>query len=84
MCSFVFNITISTISDRMRHRYTFLMIALALAIAGYGILISVHDNTHLQYAALFLVSMGAFPAMSLSVCWITMNGVYTSHSVSLW
>ena len=70
----VFNMIVSTLSDRLRHRFSFMIFSLMVAIAGFGILISVHDNTHLQYGALFLCAMGAFTAMSLSVCWIAMNG----------
>lgn len=70
----VFSMIVSTLSDRLRHRFSFMIFSLTVAIAGFGILISVHDNTHLQYGALFLCAMGAFTAMSLSVCWIAMNG----------
>lgn len=64
---------IATLSDWARHRSGFAAFSICVAIIGFGILISVHDNTNLQYAALFLVAMGAYTAMPIVVCWYNMN-----------
>ena len=32
-----------------------------------------HNNLHLEYAALFLVVMGTYGAMPIIVCWFNMN-----------
>ncbi len=60
-------------SDKLKHRFAFTLLPICLAIAGFGILITVHDNTRLQYAALFFVTMGVYSAMPVIVCWFTMN-----------
>ena len=71
--AFGFSMIIAFISDKTRHRFGFAVFAICVAIAGFGILIAVHDNTKLQYAALFLVAMGAYTAMPIIVCWFNMN-----------
>lgn len=71
--SFGFSMLIAFASDKTRHRFGFALFALAITIAGFAILISVHNNTQVQYAALFLVAMGAYTAMPIIVCWFNMN-----------
>lgn len=50
-------------SDRFKHRFLFALIPIAVAIAGFAILITVHDNHHLEYGALFMVTSGTYSAM---------------------
>lgn len=71
--SFVFSLIIAAFSDWFRHRALFAIVPLCLSITGFGILVSVHDNLHLEYAALFLVVMGTYGAMPIIVCWFNMN-----------
>ncbi|KAL8753018.1 MAG: hypothetical protein Q9184_005547 [Pyrenodesmia sp. 2 TL-2023] len=71
--SFTFAMIIAYFSDKLKHRFAFTILPICLAIAGFGILITVHDNTRLQYAALFFVTMGVYSAMPVIVCWFTMN-----------
>lgn len=71
--AFGFAMLIATLSDATRHRMGFAIFSIAVAITGFGILIAVHDNRPLQYAALFLVAMGAYTAMPIVVCWFNMN-----------
>lgn len=59
------------ISDKTRHRFAFAVSAVCIAIVGFAILISVHDNRPLEYAALFLVAMGCYSAMPIIVCWFS-------------
>ncbi|KAF8862920.1 MFS general substrate transporter [Acephala macrosclerotiorum] len=72
-CAFVFAMIIATCSDFTRHRFLFTIIPISVAIAGFAILITVHHNKHLEYAALFLVAVGAYSAMPVIVCWFNMN-----------
>lgn len=72
-CAFAFAMVIATFSDLAKHRFAFAMIPICVCIAGFGILITVHDNHHLEYGALFLVAMGAYSAMPVIVCWFNMN-----------
>lgn len=71
--AFGFAMTIAFISDRVTHRFLFTIIPICVCIAGFAILITVHNNRQLQYAALFLVAMGAYTAMPVIVCWFNMN-----------
>ncbi|KAK8095347.1 hypothetical protein PG999_013369 [Apiospora kogelbergensis] len=71
--SFVFSLVIAAISDRFRHRYLFTLVPMLISFAGFGILLNVHDNLDLQYGALFLVVMGIYGSMPITVCWFNMN-----------
>lgn len=71
--AFGFSMLMAFLSDFTKMRMPFAIFAICVAITGFGILISVHDNTQLQYAALFLVAMGAYTAMPIIVCWFNMN-----------
>ncbi|KAH8673983.1 major facilitator superfamily domain-containing protein [Xylariales sp. PMI_506] len=71
--SFGFSLLIAAFSDWFKHRALFAIGPLALSITGFAILLSVHNNTSLEYAALFLVVMGTYGAMPIIVCWFNMN-----------
>jgi len=71
--AFVFAMIIAYASDKVRHRFAFAVFPLLVCISGFAILISVHNNKHVQYAALFLVAMGAYTAMPIVVGWFNMN-----------
>lgn len=71
--AFAFSMIVATLSDMSKRRFPFAVFAICVCIVGFGILIAVHDNTKLQYAALFLVAMGAYTAMPIVVCWFNMN-----------
>jgi MFS family permease len=72
-CAFAFAMIIAYLSDKFKHRFLFALIPICVSITGFGILITVHDNYHLEYAALFLVTMGTYSAMPVIVCWFNMN-----------
>lgn len=63
------------ISDRVKHRFLCALVPICMAMAGFGIVRNVHgiENRNVQYAALFLVTMGAYSAMPIIVCWFSMN-----------
>ncbi|KAI4688848.1 uncharacterized protein J4E84_004778 [Alternaria hordeiaustralica] len=71
--AFGFSMLVAWFSDRLKHRFLFTIFPIAVCIAGFAILITVHDNHDLQYGALFLVAMGAYTAMPVIVCWFNMN-----------
>lgn len=64
---------VAYVSDRTKHRFAFTLIPISIAIAGFAILLTVHTNRHVQYAALFLVAMGTYSAMPVIVCWFNLN-----------
>jgi MFS family permease len=72
-CAFAFAMIIAFLSDKFKHRFLFALIPICVSITGFGILITVHQNYHLEYAALFLVTMGTYSAMPVIVCWFNMN-----------
>lgn len=72
-CSFAFCMLIAAFSDWSRHRLLYALVPLFIAIAGLAILLTVHDNLPLEYAALFLTCMGTYSAMPVIVCWYSMN-----------
>lgn len=64
---------VATLSDYFRHRFGFAIFSICVTLTGFGILFNVHNNTNLQYGALFLVTMGTYTAMPIIVCWFNMN-----------
>jgi len=71
--AFALAMIIATCSDLTKHRFLFTMIPISIAIAGFSILLTVHHNTKVEYAGLFLVAAGAYSAMPVIVCWFNMN-----------
>ncbi|KAI0636652.1 MFS general substrate transporter [Trametes polyzona] len=72
-CAFALAMLTATASDYLRKRFIFVLIPTAVSLAGFIILLVVHDNKHLQYAALFLAAMGTYAAMPIIVCWFNTN-----------
>ncbi|THZ12587.1 major facilitator superfamily transporter [Aureobasidium pullulans] len=71
--AFAFAMILAWISDKTRHRLGYAIFAICVAITGFAILLVVHDNRPLEYAALFLVAMGCYSAMPIIVCCFNMN-----------
>lgn len=72
-CAFFFAMLIAALSDHFKHRFIFTLIPIFVTIAGFAILLAVHHNVQLQYAALFLLAMGTYSAMPVVVCWFNTN-----------
>jgi len=72
-CSFALAMIVAVFSDWLHHRFLFVLIPTAIALAGFAILLAVHDNSKVQYAALFLSVMGSYSAMPMIVCWFNTN-----------
>ena len=82
--AFGYCMLIATLSDATRHRIGFALFSICVSIAGFGIAMTVHNNTAVQYGALFLVTSGTYTAMPIIVCWFNMNlGTDLLHSASL-
>lgn len=73
VASFAFSMLVAVFSDLAKHRFLFTVGPLCLSIAGFAILLNVHDHINVQYAALFLTCMGTYSAMPVIVCWFNMN-----------
>jgi len=72
-CAFVLAMVIAVASDHIYHRFLFTLFPIAISLTGFIILLVVHHNTHLQYAALFLAACGTYSAMPIIVCWFNTN-----------
>ncbi|EGC48927.1 MFS transporter [Histoplasma capsulatum var. duboisii H88] len=84
--AFGVSLTVAYLSDRLRNRFAFTLIPICIAIAGFAILLNVHDeaNRALQYGALFLITSGAYSAMPIIICWYSMNlGGHKRRSVGI-
>ena len=81
--AFGWSMLMATFSDMSRHRFGFIVFGICIAISAFAILISVQDNSDVQYAALFLVAMGCYSTMPFMVCWFNMNiGSHARRSVA--
>ncbi|TVY53068.1 putative transporter, partial [Lachnellula suecica] len=72
-CAFAFAMIIAFCSDAAKHRFAFTIIPICVSVAGFVIMITVHNNRALEYAGLFLITMGTYSAMPVIVCWFNMN-----------
>jgi predicted MFS family arabinose efflux permease len=73
VAAFAFSMLVAVLSDWCRHRFLFAIGPICISIAGFAILLNVHDHVNVQYAALFLICMGTYSAMPVIVCWFNMN-----------
>lgn len=72
-CAFVLGMIFATASDRLQHRFAFILLGTSIALAGFVILLVVHDKKHLEYGAIFMAAMGLYACMPIVVCWVSMN-----------
>lgn len=80
-CAFVFGLTIAAISDRLRHRFFFVLLGSFIGLAGFITLFAVHNNTKVEYAGMFLAAIGTYTAMPLVLGWFSMNGRQLSPNI---
>jgi hypothetical protein len=73
VASFGVAMIVAIFSDKLRHRYVFVLIPIVIALVGYIILLTVHNRTHLQYGAVFLAAVGDVTAVPVVVCWFNSN-----------
>lgn len=71
--AFGFSMLVAYFSDKTKHRFLFTIGPICLPIVGFSMLLSIHDNLHAEYAALFLICAGTYSAMPVIVCWFSMN-----------
>ncbi|KAK9470246.1 MFS general substrate transporter [Dipodascopsis tothii] len=71
--SFFISLIVAWFSDRMRHRYAFVVLMAVIGLIGEAILLTVQDRTSVRYGALFMVTGGMYSAMPIIVCWTTTN-----------
>ncbi|KAI0480070.1 major facilitator superfamily domain-containing protein [Xylariaceae sp. FL0804] len=76
----VFMLGVAWLSDRLRHRYGFILAGVLLTTAGYAVLLSQGDGhggkelgRGAKYAAVFLVSLGGYATLPLAIAWLANN-----------
>ncbi|KAI0926050.1 hypothetical protein AcW1_008324 [Taiwanofungus camphoratus] len=72
-CAYVAAMIVETASNYFRHRFIFALAPTLIALAGYIILLVVHDNPKLQYGALFICAIGTYSGMPVAICWFNTN-----------
>ncbi|KAI0594598.1 major facilitator superfamily domain-containing protein [Biscogniauxia sp. FL1348] len=72
--SAVVMLLVAWLSDRLRHRYGFLMLGCAVSTVGYAMLLAQDGlGRSAKYAAVFLVSMGGFAGTPMALAWLANN-----------
>lgn len=71
--AWVVSMVFSIASDRIRHRFLFIVAGTTIGIVGFIVLLTVHGRTDIQYGALFLALTGAFAVTPICICWFTTN-----------
>ena len=66
-------IIVAYLSDLHRLRSPYILGCTILTLIGLALLISIHNFFSVQYLGIHLVSMGAFAAGPIVVCWYVMN-----------
>ena len=84
VASFVIAIVTAVCTDRLRHRYAFIMVGILIGSIGYVILlIQRHVPAGAKYFALYLVVIGAYVAQPVILVWVTNNmGGHYKRSIS--
>lgn len=82
--SFVISIIAAICTDRLRHRYTFIMSGILISSIGYVILlVQRRVPVGAAYFALYLVVIGAYIAQPIVLVWVTNNmGGHYKRSIS--
>ena len=73
VATFVFANIIAYFSDRLRHRFFFIMLPLLVAVIGYAILLGVHTKRSVEYLGLAFAGMGTYSAGAIIICWFQTN-----------
>jgi MFS family permease len=78
-CAAAFMILMSFFSDRIRCRGLFVAGAMMISCTGWIILLAVVVNQHARYFATFLLVMGSFAAIPLTLSWVSNNAANESQ-----
>ena len=68
------NLVVAFVSDRIKHRYSFIMLGCIVSVIGYAILLNAAKvSVNIRYMALFFVVTGVSIALPISVTWLNNN-----------
>ncbi|KAI0515168.1 major facilitator superfamily domain-containing protein [Xylaria bambusicola] len=72
--STVICLVVAYATDRLKHRYTFVMGGLAVAAVGYGLLLGQEGlSVGVKYFALFLIVGGGYAVQPIVIAWLANN-----------
>ena len=71
--AWAFSMLLSYTSAYLRHSFGFILFTAALALSGSAVLLNVHTNVHVMYAATFLITAGVFGSAPIAIMWYVMN-----------
>ena len=72
--AWVLGISTAFVSDRVKHRFGFVIMGMLISIIGTATLLSTSfHRVHLQYGMMFMFIMGIYAALPTIVCWFNMN-----------
>lgn len=72
------SLILATLSDYLRVRLPFALIAAACAIAGLGMVFGCTDSANARYGGCFLTAMGLYSCMPILICWMSLN--FSGHT----
>ncbi|KZV76511.1 MFS general substrate transporter [Peniophora sp. CONT] len=63
----------SWVSDRIQLRGPFVCLSATIGAIGYLILLTVHDNAHVRYFAVFCIVAGTYTVIGITIAWYAHN-----------
>ncbi|KAJ9617269.1 hypothetical protein H2200_000990 [Cladophialophora chaetospira] len=73
-CAMLSTLTTCYLSDRLRHRYGFIVVGACVSTLGYVILLKMHSvAVGVRYFAIFFCFSGAFIVQPVTVVWLSNN-----------
>jgi hypothetical protein len=82
--SFVLVLVIAQASDRLQHRFRFLLAGVAFQIMGYSLLLAPTVGYRIKFMALFFATMGFYVGMLMTIIWTSNNfGGHYKRSIAI-
>lgn len=79
----VFSIIVAWLTDKFRHRYSFLMLGVVVGVIGYVILLCMDRVSEgIRYMACFFITVGGFISQPITMAWLS-NQVSVSRIRSM-
>lgn len=84
VASFIIALITAVCTDRLRHRYAFIMAGILVSTIGYVVLLAQRNiSVGAKYFALYLIVIGAYIAQPIILVWVTNNmGGHYKRSIS--
>jgi hypothetical protein len=74
VCAMVCTFTSCYLSDKLRHRYGFILVGASVSTLGYIILLNMHSvAVGVRYFAIFCCLSGAFIVQPVTIVWLSNN-----------